>query len=111
MLHYHSFGDSPAAIVIAKILNEINADYVKEKGRNGNKLTRKVGGLLNNFRYFAEPIKSRYVLDLVYHDYLIKCESLVHPKLINHMKTLITTIYRDIKRKNNIMESTKKKHV
>jgi hypothetical protein len=87
MLDSNTFGDSPAAIVLAKIINERNLKY------------KKIAKLLNDFNKTIGDINhvdtttSIFLMGLIYRNSIDKCNSFDEP-LNTYTKNVLSTIYK-----------------
>ncbi len=104
MIDIYTYGDSPAAINLAHIINENEYTY---------KTTRKITRILNGFSNIITSTNhidletSTYLMDLVYHDFVKKCDGLENEKVRKHTLTVLSTRYKYWQRRKNTQRSKK----
>ena len=104
MQDIETYGDSPAAINLAHIINENEHTY---------KTTRKITRILNGFSNIITSTNhidletSTYLMDLVYHDFVKKCDGLENEKVRKHTLTVLSTRYKYWQRRKNTQRSKK----
>lgn len=103
MINENTYGSSPAAVVLAKMINE--------KGFR----TRKVGRILQDFNNViantnhVDVTTTIYLMKLAYNDSLKKCDSLETP-FNTYTKNVLSTIYKVwCKRKNTLQPRKNRK--
>lgn len=104
MIDLYTYGDSPAAVNLAHIINENGFEY---------KTTRKITRILNGFSNIITSTNhidietSAYLMALVYHDFVIKCDALENEKIRKHTLTVLSTRYKHWQRRKNTQKSKK----
>ena len=104
MIDIYTYGDSPAAINLAHIINENEHTY---------KTTRKITRILNGFSNIITSTNHidletcTYLMDLVDHDFVKKCDGLENEKVRKHTLTVLSTRYKYWQRRINTQRSKK----
>jgi hypothetical protein len=87
MLDLKTFGDSPAAVVLVKIINERNLKFNRV-----SRLLEEFNRTLNSVNKLPNQT-ARILINLYYKDALIRCERFESPLDI-YTKNVITTIFK-----------------
>ncbi len=98
MIDKHTYGDSPAAIDLVRIIQENDLHYFVTR-----KITRILNGF-NNVLVATNHVEKKYLIQLialVYEDFEKKCDSL-DERVISHTKTVLRTTYKNWQRRKNI---------
>lgn len=101
-LDNNTFGDSPAAITLVKIINERNlrSDKVTNILVSFNSKIRDLNGV--------NVTTVTYIMSLIYQDHVKKCDSLPKP-LNTYTKNVLSTIYKNWQVRKNVRQPRKKR--
>jgi hypothetical protein len=98
----NTFGDSPAAITLVKIINERGLNH-----RKPARLLNRFNKMISDLNH-VDVVTSTHIMKLVYHEFMETCESFENP-LNSYTQNVLTAKYRQWQIRKNIRIPKKKR--